>query len=57
MCESLRLKNCYFSTAECKNKNLYVLKIRVNLNEAVNDVNIDQVANIMRIEVDSKSLN
>lgn len=57
MCESLRLKNWYFSTAECKNKNLYVLKIKVNLNEAVNDVNIDQVANIMRIEVDSKSLN
>jgi len=41
MCENLAWQNCYHSTDECKNKNVYTCRIKINLNEVANDTYVD----------------
>ncbi|XP_050530186.1 uncharacterized protein LOC126907531 [Daktulosphaira vitifoliae] len=57
MCESLGWRNRFHPTTECRNKNLYTTKFKVNLNEAINDSETDQVSEMINIELDNKSLN
>lgn len=57
MCESLRWRNRYHPIDECRNTNLYVSKIKLNLNKVVNDINAGQAADTVRIEEDNKCLN
>lgn len=57
MCEGLGWRNRFHPTTECRNKNLYATKIKVNLNEATNDTETDQVSEMINIELDNKSLN
>jgi hypothetical protein len=56
MCEALGWRNRYHPTTECRNQAAYSAKIKVNLTEADEETNND-AADIMRIELDNKSLN
>lgn len=57
MCENLGWPNRYHPTKECRNRALYSTKKEVNLSEAKGSNDAEEAAEMMRVSVESSSLN